>query len=112
MREIAMIASPDREDAQPIEHDADRDRLPGDAGPDRRRAGEMHEHEWDRGRIDDVAVLVVVSVAGRAGARCGPGFVRCCVGAIERHERGSPGPKGQRGGAWQWTAACACTACP
>ena len=59
MREIAMIAGADGKHAQPIERDADRDRLPGDAGPDRRDAGEMHQHERDRGRIDDVAMGVV-----------------------------------------------------
>ena len=106
MREIAMIAGADGEHPQPIERDAERDRLPGDAGPDRRDAGEMHQHERDGGRIDDVAVIVVVGVARSAAARGGHGFIRCSLGAIERHERGSPG------GAFQWTAACAFTARP
>ena len=38
VREIAMIAGADGEDAQPIERDANGQRLPGDAGPDRREA--------------------------------------------------------------------------
>ena len=45
VREIAMIAGADGEDAQPIERDADRERLPGHAGPDRREAGEMDQDE-------------------------------------------------------------------
>ena len=38
VREIAMIAGADGEDAQPIERDAKDQRLQGDAGPDRREA--------------------------------------------------------------------------
>ena len=62
VREIAMIAGADGEDAQPVEPDAERDRRPGDAGPDRRDAGEMHQHEGDRRRIHDVVVSIVVHV--------------------------------------------------
>src|SRR5262245_66464875 len=73
MREVAMVAGADRKDAQPIEHDAEHDRLPGDAGPDRRNAGKMHHHAWDGGRIDDVVVLALVHGAG--------GFIE----VVERH---------------------------
>src|SRR5205085_8051382 len=100
MREIAMIAGADGEHAQPIERDADRDRLPGDAGPDRGHTGEMHQHERDGGWINDVAVLIVTSIARRAPARGGQGFVHCSIGGIKRHARVS----GPTGGAWQWTA--------
>src|SRR5262245_41942592 len=73
MREVAMVAGADRKDAQPIEPDAEHDRLPGDAGPDRGNAGKMHHHEWDGGRIDDIVVLALVHGAG--------GF----IGVVERH---------------------------
>src|SRR4029079_4665388 len=45
VREIAMIACADGEDAQPIERDANSERLPGDAGPDCSEAAEMDEDE-------------------------------------------------------------------
>src|SRR5262245_41200001 len=80
MREVAMIAGPDSEDAQPIEHEANGNRLPSDAGPDRRRAGEMHQHEGDGGGIDDVAVGVARLVFGRSS------FCPGRVTVIERHE--------------------------
>ena len=47
-------------------------RLPGDAGPDRREAGEMDQHEGNGRRIDDVVMLV----AGR-GARARVRLVQC-----------------------------------
>ena len=56
VREIAVIARADREDAQPVEHHADDHRLPGDAGPDRREAGEMDQHERHCRRVHDVVV--------------------------------------------------------
>src|SRR5262245_25208401 len=82
MREVAMIAGPDGEDAQPIEHEANGNRLPSDAGPDRRRAGEMHQHEGDGGGIDDVAVGVARIVFGSS---------RLCTGRYEVLERHATG---------------------
>src|SRR5262245_32145903 len=80
MREVAMIAGTDGEDAQPIEHKANGNRLPSDAGPDRRRAGEMHQHEGDGGGIDDVAVGVARLDFGGSSFRPGR------VAISERHE--------------------------
>src|SRR5262249_5764665 len=57
----------DAEDAQPVERDAERDRGPADAGPERRQAGEMHQHERDGRRIHDVVVLVLASRIARSG---------------------------------------------
>src|SRR5262249_60841699 len=47
MREVTVIAGADREDAQPVEPDAEKDRGPRDASPERREAGEMYQHERD-----------------------------------------------------------------
>src|SRR5207248_2291586 len=58
VREIAVIARTDPEDAHPIERDADRQRLPGHPGPDRGETGEMHQHEGDCRRIQDVVAVV------------------------------------------------------
>src|SRR5208337_2963018 len=52
MREIAMVAGPDGENPQPVEADADRQRLHSDAGPDRPKARQMHKDEGHGGRID------------------------------------------------------------
>src|SRR5215813_14563414 len=82
MREVTMIAGADSEDAQPIEHEADGNGLPGDAGPDRCRAGEMHQHEGYRGWINDIAVGVARFLVGRGDLRHGR------VAIIERHEYG------------------------
>ena len=49
-----MIAGPDGENPQPVEADANGERLNGDAGPDRPEARQMHEDEGDGGWIDDV----------------------------------------------------------
>ena len=46
MREVAMIAGADCENAQPVEREAKRTRSPGDAGPDGGKAGEMNAQEW------------------------------------------------------------------
>src|SRR5262249_42205663 len=59
VREVSMISGPDGEDSQPIKPDADRNRLPGDPGPDGANAGEVHEHERYCGRIDDVVLLTI-----------------------------------------------------
>src|SRR6202011_521749 len=66
MREIAMIAGSDREDAQPIEPDRGRDRSPGDTGPDGGEADEMDDDEGNGGRIDDVVMLA----GGRRSVFC------------------------------------------
>ena len=62
MREIPVISRADREHAQPVQRHADRDRLPGDAGPDRGEAAEVHSDEGQGGRIHDVVMRVGVSV--------------------------------------------------
>ena len=54
VREVAMVAGADGENAQPVKPDADGGGLPSDPGPDRAEAGEMHQHERNGGRIDDV----------------------------------------------------------
>jgi len=62
MRKVPVIPRPDREHAEPIKCDADRNRLPGDAGPERGRAAQVDQHERNSGRIDDV-VMSVINVA-------------------------------------------------
>ena len=54
VREIAVIPRRDGEHAQPVQPDAQRDRRPGDAGPDRGKTAQMHEQEGDGGRVGDV----------------------------------------------------------
>jgi hypothetical protein len=77
VREIAMVAGPDEEDAHPIERDADHQRLPGDAGPQRGHAREMDEHERDGARIDDIVVRTSgVGGATGAGSALGAGRLR------------------------------------
>src|SRR5207302_6047330 len=46
---------------------SDRQRLPSDAGPQRRHAREMNEHERDGARIDDIVVRAS-GVGGAIGA--------------------------------------------
>ena len=58
MREVAVIPGSDREDPEPVQGEADRDRLPGHSRPDGRHASEVDEHERDGRWIDDVVVLV------------------------------------------------------
>ena len=48
MGEVAVIAGADRENAEPIQHHAQNDGLPGHAGPDGGETGKMHQHEGDR----------------------------------------------------------------
>src|SRR6185437_7477943 len=57
---VAVITGADGEDAQPVKTDSDRQRLRGDASPDRRETRQMHDHEWYGGRIDDVGIAVWV----------------------------------------------------
>jgi len=59
MREVPMIPRADRKHAQPVERDADCDRLPCNARPDRRGATEMDQYKWKSGRVDDVVMLVI-----------------------------------------------------
>ena len=54
VREVAVITGDHAEHAQPIKRHTKRHRLPGDAGPDRRETGEMHQHEGHGRRIVDV----------------------------------------------------------
>jgi hypothetical protein len=56
MRKVAVVTRADGKDAQPIKRHADRNVLPGDTGPDRCEAGQMHQHEREGGRINDVVV--------------------------------------------------------
>src|SRR5438477_4555338 len=59
VREVSMIPRPDCKKAQPVEHNADGQRLPRDARPDCREAEQMHHDEGNRGRIDDIFVILV-----------------------------------------------------
>src|SRR5438094_4273178 len=59
MREVAMITGANGKHAHRIEHKADGYGLPGNAGPDRGKADEVHQHERDGGRIDDVVVFAI-----------------------------------------------------
>jgi len=59
MRKVSVVARANGKNSQPIEHDTDRDGQPGDSGPDRRNAGQMHQHERNCRRIHDVIMLVV-----------------------------------------------------
>src|SRR6476659_3908485 len=69
VREIAMVSGHDGKDAQPIERNADGQRLPGDARPDRREAAEMDEYEGNSRRIDDVVMQFVgIGVRGHRSA--------------------------------------------
>jgi hypothetical protein len=45
MREVAMVPGADGEHARPIEDHGNRDRLPGDAGPEGTKTGEVHQNE-------------------------------------------------------------------
>src|SRR5688572_29699079 len=54
--EVAVISSPDREHAQPVQRDADRDSLPCNARPDRGNTCDMNDDEWNGGRIDNVVM--------------------------------------------------------
>src|SRR5882757_4988242 len=64
VRKVPVIPRPDREHAEPIKRDANRNRLPGDAGPERGRAAQVDQHERNSGRIDDV-IMSVIDVAVR-----------------------------------------------
>jgi hypothetical protein len=55
VREVAVVAGPDRENPQGIERRAERDRLPRDPGPEDRETAQVHQHERDRVEIEDVA---------------------------------------------------------
>ena len=58
MGKVAMVASPDGKNPEPVKADADRQRLHGDAGPDRPEARQMnHQEGYGRG-IDDIGVAV------------------------------------------------------
>jgi len=57
MRKVAMITGADRENSPPVEGDADRDGLPDDARSCRRDADQMHHHEGNGLRIDDVLTV-------------------------------------------------------
>jgi hypothetical protein len=59
VREVAVIAGADGEDAQPVERDAKHHGLPGDARPDRAEAGKVRQDEGNGGRIDDIVRLAV-----------------------------------------------------
>src|ERR1043166_9361375 len=72
MREISVVSSPDREDAQPVERPAKNYRRPADAGPDCCDAGNMHKNERNRGWINDVVIFI--DVCGYAAFRHFPLF--------------------------------------
>ena len=57
MREVAVIAGADAENAQPVERRAKRDGLDRHAGPERGEAREVHQHERNGRRIHDVVVF-------------------------------------------------------
>src|SRR5262249_44691575 len=69
VREVAVIACPDGEDAQPVQPQAERQVLPGDAEPDRGEAAQMDHHEGQGGWIDNVIALAI-GLGGHVG---GPG---------------------------------------
>src|SRR5215211_1509714 len=72
MRKVPVIPRPDRKHAEPIKRDADRDRLPGDAGPERGRAAQVDQHEREDVRIDDVVMSIIdVAVGHVSGFTCG-----------------------------------------
>src|SRR4051812_23200615 len=56
VRKIAMVAGPDREDAQPVQGHTNCERLPGHARPYRRKTCDVDQDEWDRGRVNDIVV--------------------------------------------------------
>jgi hypothetical protein len=58
-----MISGSDRKHAQPIQSGADRNRLPGDARPDRRYASGVDQYKRQDLRIHDVVVFVMVFLA-------------------------------------------------
>src|SRR3954452_431553 len=86
MRKIPVIPCPDREHAEPIQRDADRNRLPGDAGPERGRAAQVDQYERKDGRINDVVMSVVnIAVGHISGFPCG--FLRASRLPLQRTSR-------------------------
>ena len=57
-----MVAAGDAEHAQPVKGDAERERLPGDAAPDRAETGQMDGDEGKRMRIDNIFVVLRIGV--------------------------------------------------
>ena len=57
MREVAVVAGTDGEDPQPVEEEAEYERVVGHAGPQGGDAREVHEDEGNGRRIHDVGML-------------------------------------------------------
>jgi hypothetical protein len=55
---VAMVASADGENSEPVKTNPDRHRLHGHAGPDRREASQMHDQEGYGRGIDDIRLAV------------------------------------------------------
>jgi len=71
MREIAMITGANRENAKPIERDANGDGTPGDPCPECGKASEMRQQEGNCRRIDDVIGFAVEHCVRCIGAIIG-----------------------------------------
>ena len=68
MREVAMISGRDRKHAQPVQKDANCNRLPCDARPDRRHAPCVDKQKREDLRVHDVVVFLIRNgIGGHSG---------------------------------------------
>src|SRR5690606_10028630 len=67
MGEVAVVARPDREDAQHVQRRAQDHGLQRDAGPERGEARQMDQQERNGGGIDDVVGVIVPDRGARVG---------------------------------------------
>ena len=64
-----MVPRRDGPHPNEVEAPGDEDRLKRDARPNGGEAGDMNKKEWNRGRIHDVIVMIIVAVAMAAHAQ-------------------------------------------
>ena len=83
MREVAVVAGADGENPQPVEEEAEYERLVGHAGPQGSDAREVHEDEGNGRRIHDVGMLDNRS----GGLRCNRIAHRVSLKCADSHNR-------------------------
>ena len=87
---VAMVASADGEDPQPIKADAERNRPRSDAGPDRGEAHQMHNDEWNGRGVDNIRRRIAI-LRPAASLNRFPGSwertIRCCANDRRRAYR-------------------------
>src|SRR6266550_2472885 len=64
MRKVPVITGANRKNSHAVEDEADRDRWPGDAAPERAEAGEMDQHKGQRRGVHDVGVRAIAHAIG------------------------------------------------